>query len=72
MIAYLARTWPDLQYPILMMAFCIFLIAGTFWFYIRPDVGVLGAIRRHLGVIGLGFLVVAGAIAVLYLIAPTT
>ena len=72
MKAFLGRTEPDLQYPLLVMAFLVFLIVGTFWLYIRPDFGVLAAIRRHLGAIGLGFLIIASALVVLYVIAPTT
>ena len=68
MIAFLARTWPNFQYPLLMMAFCVFLIVGTFWLYLRPDFGVVAALRRRPGMIGLGLLVMAGAVAILYIV----
>ena len=69
MIAYLARTWPNLQYPLLLMAFLIFLVIGTLWLYIRPDLsGVLAEVRRHPVMVGLWLLVGAGALVVVYAI----
>jgi hypothetical protein len=35
-----------------MMAFCVFLIVGTLWLYIRPDFGVVAALRRRLALLG--------------------
>ena len=68
MIAFLARTWPNLEFPLLMIAFCVFLIVGTIWLFVRPDFGVIAALRRRPGVLGLGLLVMAGAVAILYIV----